>query len=98
MGVNYVSTGAVEERNVAYILRFKNITLRININSQAGTQFIVTTSSTGAIHRQRTTLFLILTVTIRTDLCSHSNQQVDRRMNMAYDEVHGPPDDKQSFI
>ena len=64
------------------LLVFKNITLPININSYVDTQFTVTTSSTGAIQGRRTPLFLILTVTIRTDLCSHSTQQVHRRTHV----------------
>jgi hypothetical protein len=61
------------------------------------TQFIVMTSTTGAVHKRKT-LFLILTVTTRTDVCSHCTQQVHRRTNAENDEVHGPPDDKQPSV
>jgi hypothetical protein len=87
---------SVEGRNVAHILRLKNITLRININSHADKQFTETPSGTGAI-RRRTTHFLILTVTIRTGCVPTLTSKCTGRMwNMT--EVHGPPDDKQSSV
>jgi hypothetical protein len=83
---------AVEGRNVAHILRFKNITLCIIINSRADKQFTVTTSGPGAI-RRRTTLSHINDDNPNRS-CSHSNQQVHTWPNVEYDKAHGSPDDK----
>jgi hypothetical protein len=84
----------VDGRNVAHIPRFKNITLRIHINSHVDKQFTVTTSGTGAIRKQTTTLSHINGHNPNR-LCSHSNQQVHRWPNVEYDTAHGPPNDKQ---
>jgi hypothetical protein len=88
---------SVEGRYVAHTLRFKNIALRININSHADKQFTVTPSSTGAI-RRRTTLFLILTVTIRTGCVPTLSSKCTNGLMWNMTEVHGPPDDKHSSV